>query len=146
MKKISLFFGIILVVSLINLLIVSYIKRVNEQSNYQSAIENFNIIKSTDVHAVSQPAILYVGRESCRFCVDFVTLFSKENEGRSPKNLFYIDSENIQTDQELSKFFLENNILAVPTIIYWNNNQLSSLSVPRSSLEMKQFINDLIEY
>lgn len=88
---------------------------------YSHAELNFVRITADELNVKideENPFFLYTGRATCQWCRKMVPILSKVIKEINIE-MFYLDSENTETDESLSDFREKYGIKTVPSIIYF---------------------------
>lgn len=105
----------------------NYLKN-NSLSDYSNNVKSFKKIDTKKFLmkvANSDNFFIYFGRATCPYCRDFV-LELKEVAEDNQINIFYLDTENTESNLELQKIREEYNVEYVPTLLYMQNGEKAS--------------------
>ena len=93
-----------------------------EIENYSQIIDRFEEVNADQIleEQLDYPVFLYLGRESCPFCRDFVELLESsinylEEDGLK---IFYLNTENSQSDADIQKVGEKFHLKTVPSFLY----------------------------
>ena len=75
----------------------------------------------TEMIQSDQHFYLYTGRATCEWCRKLVPILSRVADEQNV-SIYYLDSENTESDKEISDFRNEYNIEFVPSLIYFSGN------------------------
>ena len=91
---------------------------------YEYATQKF-INATTDSVAAkiksNESFVLYIGRETCQWCRKLVPILGRITDEKEIA-IYYLDSTNSETDEELSNFREKYGIKTVPAIIKFDSN------------------------
>lgn len=97
-----------------------------QKGAYVTSISNFIPISPQEIETVSNSTAdviyIYFGRVTCLECREFVNALKKAAE-KNEKKIYYVDTENTDTDEELKAARKTFKVNYVPTLI-----KLSSLT------------------
>lgn len=120
------------------------------KSDYQRHVAKFykvNTAKVENMLSDSNDFLLYIGRETCPTCVEFVPALAKvSNEKRIP--VYYLDSSNTEKDAKLKNFRDKYNIMFVPSLMVYVNGEVRFPEVATDPAKLSQsliaigFLND----
>lgn len=104
-------------------------------SDYDKVVANFTKINVANLKTKIKSGdsiLLYTGRGTCPWCVKFVPVL---NEIAKEKKLtvYYLDSENTQTDAELKNFRNAYKIETVPSLLYFRNGKYRVVNLTTDS-------------
>lgn len=88
------------------------------QSEYDKYVSQFNLITVESIEERAnnyQSTLVYIGRETCPYCVEFVPMLNRVSNKRK-LDVFYLDTEE---ETESIKLFREKHqIIYVPSLLY----------------------------
>lgn len=121
---------------------VSYDKQ-NEpgERDYDSYVSDFTLVKMSDVDTLlkeKESFVLYVGRGSCPYCQIFAPKLNKAYQDTGVE-IYYLDSENSDSNPELTKFRESFSIDYVPFLMRFdgeNNYTILDFSAEDVSVEV----------
>lgn len=105
---------------------------ITNRSDYKKQVGSFIKVKAQDIEQLiysDENIILYIGRETCPACRDFVPIlydYSNNND----INVYYLDSTETDKDKELKKFRDDNNIMYVPSLMICVNKRITFPKIP----------------
>lgn len=88
--------------------------------------------------------LLYIGRETCPYCVEFVPVL-KEMSDELGLEVFYLDSEDTQTNPGLQAFRSKWEVQYVPTLIYFNEEVGHTIDVEKPKEEMLKELQEAMK-
>jgi len=99
---------------------VSYEKKSEpDERDYDSYVSDFTLVTMSDVDTLlkeKESFVLYVGRGSCPYCQIFVPKLNEAYQNTGVK-IYYLDSENSDSNPELTKFRESFSIDYVPFLM-----------------------------
>lgn len=145
-KKHAIIFAVI-VVAVSALLIANESFRWWGVSNYQKVTNTFTRIEVAEAMKMDDENVdhlLYIGRETCPYCVEFVPILKEMAEELGQK-VYYLDSEGTQTNDGLKAFRAKWEVQYVPTLIYFNGEEGITIDVEKPKEEMLAELKAAIE-
>lgn len=112
-------------------------------NTYSDNIKNFNKVEIEgiiDKISKKDEFVLYLGRETCSYCVDFVPILNKVAQAENVE-IFYVDTENTSSDPELEKFRGDYGINYVPSLLLFENEEVKYLEFPTTEKAVIDFLN-----
>lgn len=79
-------------------------------------------LKDMQSEGVDESSIIYLGRETCPYCRDFVPTLNKASK-EEDKNVYYVDTEKIISAEDKEYFTNVLKIEYVPSLIILNKDQ-----------------------
>ena len=126
--------------------LMSFGSAFSSTSEYQTIVAHFsNVSVETVLNKIanSDKFILYLGRETCPFCVDFVPILDKVSTSEK-KEIFYLDTEKGTDDYEsVEEFRKKYKINYVPSLIIFNHEDVRYLEFPSTEGQLLEFIKIL---
>ncbi len=95
------------------------------QSDYSKNTQDFILIEVGELEKIisdGSEVILYTGRETCPWCVEFVEILSIIQQEKN-LHIYYLDSEDSDVNESLSEFRQLYSIEYVPSLIYFKNGE-----------------------
>lgn len=138
-KKILLFSAAFLIAIFI------FILTLKSDNEYKESISNFEAVEVSEIEEMlenSEQFILYIGRESCPACVDFVPLLS-EVSNKNDIQIYYLDSTDSEGNTELSKLRNRYDIEFVPSLLVYIDEQAIFPNIPESEEELERTLKAL---
>lgn len=105
---------------------------------YNYNIKNFIKVETSDIKELVQSKIffiLYTGRVTCPWCKDIVPLLKKEADTKNIK-VYYLDSQNTETDYDLKLFRQYYKIEFVPSVIIFSNGSYRVVEIDFDNLSI----------
>lgn len=106
-------------------------------SGYNKVVETFKKI-DTDMFRKkidsNNTFFIYFGRKTCPYCREFVPKLREISESKQI-DIYYLDTENTETDITLQEIRKEFKVEYVPTLIYIKNGKSYSIFLPDDDLE-----------
>lgn len=108
------------------------------KTEYQKITGGFT---STDVGTIEkyledkEDFVLYLGRETCPYCVDVMPILNKSVK-KYGINMLYIDTTNTEEREDLKSFRNKHEIIYVPNLMIFKNGDLSFPIIPKTQEEM----------
>lgn len=101
---------------------------VPSESEYTKAVKSYQAISIDEVEQKVQDKeefILYIGRETCPYCRDFVPKLTEAVE-QSDVTIYYLDSES-DPNGKIQQFRQSQGLATVPSLTYYKSGQLAGL-------------------
>ncbi|MBF0780804.1 MULTISPECIES: thioredoxin family protein [unclassified Granulicatella] len=114
--------------------------KLSPQSEYQQHVKSFIKIdagESEEKFLGSKDIVLYIGRETCPYCVQFVPILN-EVSAKYHVPIYYLDTSNYEKDKSLQDFLKKHNVSGVPTLMIYSKGQLSFPDIPDSSDDLEK--------
>ncbi len=95
------------------------------QNDYSKNTQDFILIEVDELEKIisdGNEVILYTGRETCPWCVEFVEILSIIQQEKN-LTIYYLDSEDSDVNKSLSEFRQIYSIEYVPSLIYFENGE-----------------------
>lgn len=89
---------------------------------YQSS-DFISITSISEISNTKKNSIIYLGRETCPTCREFVSQVKKVNSSDRQK-IYYIDTKKQSNNPQFKKFIKKEKISTVPTLIYIKRNKI----------------------
>ena len=92
----------------------------NEGSEYQLLIQSLtplSVSEFEEKELAEEDFLVFLGRESCPYCVEFLPVLI-QNLKKNNLSIFYVDTEDTETNTDLKKLRSRLNINQVPTLIF----------------------------
>lgn len=115
---------------------------ITNRSDYKKQVGSFIKVKAQDIEQLiesDENIILYIGRETCPACRDFVPIlydYSNNND----INVYYLDSTETDKDKELKKFRDDNNIMYVPSLMICVNKRITFPKIPEDAENLDRIL------
>lgn len=115
---------------------------ITNRSDYKKQVGSFIKVKAQDIEQLiesDENIILYIGRETCPACRDFVPIlydYSNNND----INVYYLDSTETDKDKELKKFRDDNNIMYVPSLMVCVDKKITFPKIPESADDLDRIL------
>jgi len=129
LKKITLLSTIILCFTMILLSTVQ--ATTVELDSYKKTVADFSAIDTDAVRAKIEKGdsfFLFTGRSTCPWCRKFVPVLN-EIAKEEQITIFYLDSENTPTDDNLKAFRDEYGIASVPSLSYFSGGKYNKIQL-----------------
>lgn len=132
----------IFILSILIVLVVFVFILITNRSDYKKQVGSFNKVKAQDIEQLidsDENIILYIGRETCPACRDFVPIlydYSNNND----INVYYLDSTETDEDKELKKFRDDNNIMYVPSLMICVNKKITFPKIPENVEDLDRIL------
>ncbi|HEM3587743.1 TPA: thioredoxin [Streptococcus suis] len=114
------------------------------ESDYVKAVKNYQAISIDEVEQKVQDEeefILYIGRETCPYCRDFVPKLTEAVE-RSHATIYYLDSES-DPNGKIQQFRQSQGLTTVPSLTYYKSGKLSGILRKGSQATLSEIENFL---
>lgn len=115
-------------------------------SSYEVLVKDFEIITVKEINkkiSNSDQFLLYIGRKTCPYCQIFVPKLHIAAEKENTK-IYYLDTENINENDEIDLFLKSIQVQYVPNLIYFNSvNDNLFLEIDSENITVKE-IHDFI--
>ncbi|HEM5059686.1 TPA: thioredoxin [Streptococcus suis] len=98
------------------------------ESDYVKAVKSYQTISIDEVEQKVQDEeefILYIGRETCPYCRDFVPKLTEAVE-QSRVTIYYLDSES-DPNGKIQQFRQSQGLTTVPSLTYYKSGKLSGI-------------------
>lgn len=82
---------------------------------------------------------MYIGRETCPVCRDFVPILYDYSNNNDTK-VYYLDSTNTDQDKELKKFRDDNSIMYVPSLMICVNKKITFPKIPEDVEDLDRIL------
>lgn len=138
MRKHKKFF----ILSVLIVLVIFVFILITNRSDYKKQVGSFIKVKAQDIEQLiesDENIILYIGRETCPACRDFVPIlydYSNNND----INVYYLDSTETDKDKELKKFRDDNNIMYVPSLMICVNKKITFPKIPENVEDLDRIL------
>lgn len=115
---------------------------ITNRSDYKKQVGSFIKVKAQDIGQLidsDENIILYIGRETCPACRDFVPIlydYSNNND----INVYYLDSTETDKDKELKKFRDDNNIMYVPSLMICVDKKITFPKIPEDAENLDRIL------
>lgn len=115
---------------------------ITNRSDYKKQVGSFIKVKAQDIGQLidsDENIILYIGRETCPACRDFVSIlydYSNNND----INIYYLDSTKTDKDKELKKFRDDNNTMYVPSLMIFVDKKITFPKIPESADDLDRIL------
>lgn len=132
----------IFILSVLIVLVVFVFILITNRSDYKKQVGSFNKVNAQDIEQLidsDENIILYIGRETCPACRDFVPIlydYSNNND----INVYYLDSTETDKDKELKKFRDDNNIMYVPSLMICVNKKITFPKIPENVEDLDRIL------
>ena len=133
MKKIiKLVIGLIIVI----LLFMYFFPRIK----YDYYVKKFETVSENEyINLKNKDGVFIFGRKSCSDCRKWIPIIYKENDS-SRYSAYYIDTEDIEKNQNLKQLVAEYQLKVVPTIVKIKQNH-STLWTYENGIDLNQFLS-----
>lgn len=114
------------------------------ESDYVKAVKSYQAISIDEVEQKTQNEeefILYIGRETCPYCRDFVPKLTEAVE-QSHTTIYYLDSESDPTGK-IQQFRQSQGLATVPSLTYYKSGKLSGILRKGSQATLSEIENFL---
>lgn len=132
----------VLLLSFLSVVVIWFQRR---SFTYEQALTSFQSIRMDEVPvliAETDKALLYVGRESCPYCVDFVHLADEEGLGDGIPS-FALDSSLYEEDPDYLAFKEAYSQVYVPALYLISKGYITPLQVPQDKEAMDTLIQHI---
>lgn len=137
-KKLS-----VLLISIISIVLVIFLaKKYIVKTPYQKAVANFETVSVEEIEEKLEKGedfVLYIGRETCPGCVEFVPVL-EEVVKTNKLNVLYLDSTDTENKPDVQSFRNKYEIEFVPSIFIYENGDILQPSTPDNSLDMEKLL------
>lgn len=82
---------------------------------------------------------MYIGRETCPACRDFVPILYDYSNNNDTK-VYYLDSTNTDQDKELKKFRDDNSIMYVLSLMICVNKKITFPKIPEDVEDLDRIL------
>lgn len=130
-------------IALIVSILILYL--VNRKSNYAQQVEIFNkveAIKAEEILKNKEKVLLYVGRETCPACVEFVPILSEFTYDNNIE-VYYLDSTDTENNKEIKTFRNYHKIEYVPSLIVKVGEKITYPKIPNDKDELLRILQAL---
>ncbi|HEL1992136.1 DUF6568 family protein [Streptococcus suis] len=114
------------------------------ESDYVKAVKSYQTISIDEVEQKVQDEeefILYIGRETCPYCRDFVPKLTEAVE-QSRVTIYYLDSES-DPNGKIQQFRQSQGLTTVPSLTYYKSGKLSGILRKGSQATLSEIENFL---
>ncbi|HEL2728987.1 TPA: thioredoxin [Streptococcus suis] len=114
------------------------------ESDYVKAVKSYQAISIDEVEQKVQDEeefILYIGRETCPYCRDFVPKLTEAVE-QSHATIYYLDSES-DPNGKIQQFRQSQGLATVPSLTYYKSGKLSRILRKGSQATLSEIENFL---
>ena len=128
----------VLLILLVSLIVILLSINTCHQSDYKNQISSFsqvNIQLVEDKIAKKEDFILYIGRETCPECVNFVPLLS-ETAREGNVTVLYLDSTNTDKSRDIKEFRDKYSITYVPSLLIHKDGRVNFPKIPLNKDDM----------
>lgn len=132
----------LLVLSVFIVLVVFIFVLVANRSEYQKQVGLFKEVKAHEIEQLiesDEKFLLYIGRETCPACRDFVPILYDYSNNNDTK-VYYLDSTNTDQDKELKKFRDDNSIMYVPSLMICVNKKITFPKIPEDVEDLDRIL------
>lgn len=112
----------------------------SEYKKHVSTLDEVKVNEVNDLIDKNEDFVLYVGRETCPACVEFVPLMS-EIEKNYNIGALYLDSINTDKDEDLKNFRDKNDIIYVPALLIYKEGEIYIPKIAESYEELEKILN-----
>lgn len=117
----------------------------NPEKRYQKYVSNFSTIQPNKLDNIKEheTVYLYFGRATCSYCRAFVPELASISQKKGV-TIYYIDTENTDTDKEIQSLREKYNIEFVPSLIkieQGDSNTFKSYDTKSDSNELEKFLS-----
>ncbi|MEY8443761.1 hypothetical protein [Lactococcus ileimucosae] len=110
---------------------------------YRDSLKGFNIISAKDVlNKNTRNIFIYLGRESCPYCREYLPLLSKIKQETKTK-IYYIENLDL-SDPSLQQILEMNSIDSIPTLLYIKKDGSFEKTGIDSYEQLKNWFNERI--
>lgn len=113
-----------------------------EEEEYSKNVKDFIVITPEELSEKvlsNENNYVYFGRQTCPYCRAFVPKLNKLSKERKI-NIYYIDTENTDTDIKLQELRSKLNIETVPSLLLFKNNGNTVTHYDSEKEELENFI------
>lgn len=132
----------IFILSVLIVLVIFVFILITNRSDYKKQVGSFNKVKAQDIEQLidsDENIILYIGRETCPACRDFVPILY-DYSNNNGINIYYLDSTKTDKDKELKKFRDDNNIMYVPSLMICVNKKITFPKIPEDVEDLDRIL------
>lgn len=136
-NKKSVIISIIAVFTFLGLILYT---NVLDNSPYKKSTKKFKSVSMNQVTNLMEEGddfILYIGRESCPACRDFVNKLSELAE-KDNLDILYLDSTDTENRKDIKTFRDEYDIIYVPSLLILKDGKLHTPDIPESSDKLER--------
>ena len=130
------------ILSVLIVLVVFIFILITNRSDYKKQVGSFIKVKAQDIEQLiesDENMILYIGRETCPACRDFVPILYDYSNNNDTK-VYYLDSTNTDQDKELKKFRDDNSIMYVPSLMICVNKKITFPKIPEDVEDLDRIL------
>lgn len=115
---------------------------ITNRSDYKKQVGSFIKVKAQDIGQLidsDENIILYIGRETCPACRDFVPILH-DYSNNNGINIYYLDSTKTDKDKELKKFRDDKNIMYVLSLMVCVDKKITFPKIPESADDLDRIL------
>ena len=115
---------------------------ITNRSDYKKQVGSFIKVKAQDIEQLidsDENIILYIGRETCPACRDFVPILYGYSNNNGI-NIYYLDSTKTDKDKELKKFRDDKNIMYVLSLMVCVDKKITFPKIPEDVEDLDRIL------
>lgn len=111
---------------------------------YRSIVKNYTKVSAGDIidRNLKNNSFVYIGRESCPFCREFVPMLN-ELLLKSNNKVYYLDTESDSKNPRIQEFYQKFSIDGVPALLYFKKD--GAYEILHEDDVLSEWINKMVE-